>query len=61
MGPDLLPCLALIDSVSKAHGVGAVSVVRRLHSESVSQLSQNLFISFKFQLKAALALNQGGK
>ncbi len=37
-----VPILALLDSVSRAHGMGLVWGDRRLHSQSVSQLSQNL-------------------
>ncbi len=54
--------LALVDSVIRAHGMGVfvlrpLSVVRRLHFESVLQLSQNLLNVFRFQV--ALRLNQG--
>ncbi len=53
----LLHFLALIDSVSGAHGMGSLSVVsiRTCVSEPIT------CISFKFQLQLALGLNQGGK
>ncbi len=38
--------LFLLDSVSRARGMGLQHIVRRLHSQSVSQLSENQLNAF---------------